>query len=78
MKAFACLHLRRQGHDRLDRHAHVFEFFRESTSGSEIACIKKMGEIIPRVSVDRRMNMHQLSNQRQETRRNVQNQSKYW
>ena len=46
---------RRQGHDRLDRHAHVFEFFRESTSGSEMACIKKMGEIVPRVSVDRRM-----------------------
>ena len=38
--------------------------------------MKKMGGIISRVSVDRRMNMHQLSNQIQETRRNnVQNQS---
>ena len=40
--------------------------------------MKKMGHMIPGVSVDRRINMYPLSNQIRETRKSiVQNQSKY-
>ena len=37
--------------------------------------MKKMGEIIARVFVDRRMNMYPLLNEIRETRKNVQNKS---
>ena len=37
--------------------------------------MKKMGDIIPRVFVDRRMNMYPLSNEIRETRNNVRNEN---